>query len=290
MLNEPPLTPFCGIWLRPNDFKKPYEQYHFIKKTLAELIENLPKAALSKFRFHFSLTDWQPFFWKNWRQTTRYTYVLDIKNMETVRQNLNDNTRRNIRKANAHCQFSETTDLDKFLKINNLAFQRQQMTPPTPLSVALRHHALRDIWRNLDAVLSEKNQRKILVATSEQPQAASEQPQAASRKPQAALEANSSQLAAIEAAAYIVFDKKTAYYLAGGATEIGRQNGAMHGLLFQAIEEAAARGCEFFDFEGSMLQGVESFFRGFGGVQLPYFQVWKYENRWLEWLYFFRKK
>ena len=80
MLNEPPLTPFCGVWLRQNDFKKPYEQYHFIKKTLAELNENLPKAALSKFRFHFSLTDWQPFFWKNWRQTTRYTYVLDIKN------------------------------------------------------------------------------------------------------------------------------------------------------------------------------------------------------------------
>jgi hypothetical protein len=30
-----------------------------------------------------------------------------------------------------------------------------------------------------------------------------------------------------------------------------------------------------FDFEGSMLKPVEHFFRGFGGGQTPYLQVWK---------------
>ena len=30
-----------------------------------------------------------------------------------------------------------------------------------------------------------------------------------------------------------------------------------------------------FDFEGSMLEGVEGFFRSFGGVQTPYFRLSK---------------
>ena len=84
---------------------------------------------------------------------------------------------------------------------------------------------------------------------------------------------------AIEAAIYVIFDDKTAYYLAGGATDEGRLRGAMHGLLARAIEEAAAAGCTIFDFEGSMLQGVEPFFRGFGGELTPYFRVYKFANK-----------
>ena len=85
----------------------------------------------------------------------------------------------------------------------------------------------------------------------------------------------------IEAVIYIVFDKKTAYYLAGGATELGRQQGAMHALMGQAIQDAKDKGLDVFDFEGSMLQGIESFFRGFNATLTPYYVVWKYRNRFI---------
>ena len=89
----------------------------------------------------------------------------------------------------------------------------------------------------------------------------------------------------VQAAIYVVFDTSTAYYLAGGATEAGRSKGAMHGLLAHAIQETAAEGCTIFDFEGSMLKGVEPFFRGFGGELTPYFRVFKYANKFLEHLF-----
>ena len=89
----------------------------------------------------------------------------------------------------------------------------------------------------------------------------------------------------VEAAIYIVFDKKTAYYLAGGATEQGRKQGAMHFLMHHAIQETQKRGCEIFDFEGSMLQGVAAFFRGFNGELTPYYMVWKYSHRFYAFLH-----
>ena len=73
--------------------------------------------------------------------------------------------------------------------------------------------------------------------------------------------------------------------MAGGSTDAGRLHGAMHGLLARAIEEAAATGCTVFDFEGSMLRGVEPFFRGFGGELTPYFRVYKFANKLLEHLF-----
>ncbi|KZZ15518.1 hypothetical protein A3751_17170 [Oleiphilus sp. HI0080] len=36
-----------------------------------------------------------------------------------------------------------------------------------------------------------------------------------------------------------------------------------------------------FDFEGSMIEPIERFFRGFGAMQKPYFQISHTPNRWL---------
>ena len=40
-------------------------------------------------------------------------------------------------------------------------------------------------------------------------------------------------------------------------------------LEFPSIEKAKELGCSTFDFEGSMLKGVEKFFRGFGPELVP---------------------
>ena len=63
----------------------------------------------------------------------------------------------------------------------------------------------------------------------------------------------------------------------------------MHYLLGQAIQDAQAKELEIFDFEGSMLPGVEAFFRGFNGELKPYFTVWKYGNRLLSFIDTMRK-
>lgn len=253
VISEPLLSPFCGVWIKPVHHQKQHETYHFIKKILDELIRQLPFFHFAHFRFSTSLTDWQPFYWAGFKQTTRYTYQLDLTKGNNLFAQFNQNTQRNIKKAAQRFKISTSDDIDKLLVINNLTFERQNKKSPIPYS----------IWQRLDAFLKNSNQRTFYLARNTE--------------------------GSVEAAIYIVFDKKTAYYLAGGSTETGRKFGAMHYLLGQAIQDAQAKGVEVFDFEGSMLQGVEAFFRGFNGELKPYFTVWKYGNRLLSFIDTMRK-
>ncbi len=248
-LSEPLLSPFCGVWFRRNTFKKQHEGITYRKQNLEKLIQALPFAHRYSFRLHVSLTDWQPFYWANWRQETRYTYRLALDDLTIVCDNFNENTKRNIKKAQQHFTIHSTDDFDKFLEINALTYQRQRINAPIAL----------ETWQSVERVLSEKKRRRIFFAKNTE--------------------------GVVEGAIYVVFDNTTAYYLAGGATDAGRLSGAMHGLLAHALQEAAAAGCSIFDFEGSMLQGVEPFFRGFGGELTPYFRVFKYANRFLEFIF-----
>ena len=67
------------------------------------------------------------------------------------------------------------------------------------------------------------------------------------------------------AGAYVIHDSRYSYYLLGGSDAELRGSGAMSAVIWAAIEDAARRRTGF-DFEGSMLPGVERFFRAFGGV------------------------
>ena len=278
-LSEPVLTPFCGVWFRQKTFKRRHEAIFYEKKHLQKLIQQLPSAHRYSFRLHVSLKDWQPFYWAGWQQETRYTYRLNIENLTTVFENFNENTKRNIRKSAQNFTIDNGDNFDKFLEINGLTYQRQQIKNPISSQT----------WQSVEQVLSEKNARSILFAknTEGSSDVRFEMSDIGSitqnSKPKTQNLSNTE--GSSEAAVYIVFDNSTAYYLAGGSTELGRSKGAMHGLLWQAIQEAAAHGCTVFDFEGSMLQGVEPFFRGFGGELTPYFRVFKYSNRFLKHLF-----
>ena len=85
----------------------------------------------------------------------------------------------------------------------------------------------------------------------------------------------------IHACIYLVFDHASAYYLTGGAEDRFKTSGAMSLLLWEAIKLSATR-VKRFDFEGSMIESVERFFRGFGGKQLSYFELFKSKNLVLE--------
>lgn|GEM_PF-4541022 len=63
-----------------------------------------------------------------------------------------------------------------------------------------------------------------------------------------------------------------------------RTSGASSLLLWEAIR-FALQVAERFDFEGSMFEPIERFFRGFGAVQKPYFQISKVDGKWLKLAY-----
>ncbi|MCE3260275.1 MAG: family N-acetyltransferase, partial [Bacteroidetes bacterium] len=72
---------------------------------------------------------------------------------------------------------------------------------------------------------------------------------------------------------FCIHDKNTCYYLLGGVDKSSGVAGVNNLLVQRGIERAKELGCTTFDFEGSMLKGVEKFFRSFGPELVPYFTV-----------------
>ena len=85
----------------------------------------------------------------------------------------------------------------------------------------------------------------------------------------------------LHAAAFIVWQKSSAYYIAGGGDPLLRHSGA-HGLVLWEAIRHTAQYTDTFDFEGSMLRGVERFFREFGAIQTPYFTICRGKRSWID--------
>jgi hypothetical protein len=69
------------------------------------------------------------------------------------------------------------------------------------------------------------------------------------------------------------FAGKTSY-LMSAQSPVAQGSGAMNLCLAKAIESACSKS-QIFDFEGSMIEGIEAFFRGFGGRPEPYLIIEK---------------
>jgi hypothetical protein len=128
--------------------------------------------------------------------------------------------------------------MDAFLELHEATFDRQKMEMPYSQAFV----------RRLDEACVANDARKMLFAVD------------ASNR--------------IHAAAYIVWDRESAYYLMAGTDPSLRNTGATSLVLWEAIRFAATV-TKKFDFEGSMLEPVERYFRAFGGRQMPYFQITK---------------
>lgn len=239
-ITMPRLTQTLGPCLRSSTAKytKRLSQQ---KDLMFELIDGLPKYDYFCQNFHYSITNWLPFYWKGFQQTTRYTYVLeDITDKNKLWDGLMSNIKTDIKKAENRFHLEVKTDLgiDKFLDINELTFKRQNRKPSYS----------RNFVKRLDAACAAHNARKIFFAQDTAGQ--------------------------IHAANYIIWDENSAYYLMGGGDPEFRNSGASSLLMWEAILFATTV-TQRFDFEGSMIEPVERFFRAFGARQVPYFQIIK---------------
>jgi hypothetical protein len=242
-LSMPPLTMTLGPWLAPSTAKYA-NQLGQQKELMTSLIEQLPPCDYFSQYFHHSVTNWLPFYWQGFEQTTRYTYVIEaLDDPERVWSEFSKKLRWEIRKAQKQLAVrTDVEDIERFLDINALTFKRQGLELPYG----------RDVVRRLDATCAEHQARRMFFAEDAQGR--------------------------IHAAKYVVWHKGSAYYLMGGSDPELRKSGADSLLTWEAIRFAATV-AERFDFEGSMLEPIERVFRAFGGVQTPYLHVTRFSRR-----------
>ena len=76
----------------------------------------------------------------------------------------------------------------------------------------------------------------------------------------------------------LVFDHRSAHYLIGGSDARHRTSGAASLLVWDAIQFAASVS-RMFDFEGSMVEGISRFFRGFNPETVAVSHVYRARRR-----------
>ena len=241
-LTMPPLTQTLGPWLRPSKAKYA-RQISEQKQLMNELIEQLPDVDYFCQSFSPYITNWLPFYWAGFGQTTRFTYRLHkLDDLDYVWDGFLANIRTDIRKAKKALIVRTDLTVDDFIRINNLTFKRQGMELPYSHNLVKR----------LDSACETHNARKMFFAEDVQGR--------------------------IHAAVYLVYDSHTAYYLMGGGDPDLRNSGATSLLMWEAIQYAS-KVSTIFDFEGSMIESVERFVRAFGAIQTPYYQITKMNRR-----------
>lgn len=240
----PSFIKYLGPYIIPQYREIKYE--HEIQK---ELIEKLPNVASFKQNFSPLITNWLPFLWKGFKQTTQYTYQIEgLNEIDNVYNSFNRNIKRNILKAESQLEVKEDLPLEDFYAIHKKSFIRQGIPIPYTLGYLKKY----------DEILKRNNAGKNFYAHDEEGR--------------------------IHSVSYIVWDKKNAYYHLSGDDPELRDSGSGILLIWKAIEYASqVHKLDIFDFEGSMMPNIEKIRVQFGAKQVPYFFVWKYNSN-LFWL------
>jgi hypothetical protein len=235
IITMPPYTQTMGPWFAPPE-EPDFAECRIICQKFAETVKGYSYFSQS---FCYTVTDWLPFYWNGCSQTTRYTYLLkDLHDTHRLWANICKTKQRYIRQAMKKHHLTVRTGVPtaEFLRLNALVFERQEIAP--------YHH---NVLRKLIDTATDRGQAAVWGAYDE-----------ADR---------------LHAALFVVRQGATAYYIAGGSEPVFRHTHATCLLFWKVLCEVAD--CDVFDFEGSMIQGVERFFREFGAVQTPYFTVYK---------------
>jgi len=184
-----------------------------------------------------------PFSWKGYKQSTRYTYVIsDISDADKVFSDFKTNIRREIRKAQKSLRTGVLEDINLMFQMKLKVYKENNDSYPISLN---RLKAVYNYCR-------DNNCGELLVAKD--------------------AEGN------IHSLLLHAWDNGSAYYLHGVTDLNFKSTGSMSLLLWEAIKRSSSK-TKAFNFEGSMVESIERYFRGFGGEQTPYFQISKTDSK-----------
>ncbi|MBI1770578.1 MAG: GNAT family N-acetyltransferase [Bacteroidetes bacterium] len=244
LLNMPKLTSFLGPVFKYPEGQKYVSKLSYEMEIMEKLIEQIPSFDLFRQSFHYSIANWLPFYWKGYEQTTRYTYLLDLDNLNHVFVELKSSVRGKIRKAEGIVTVQHSRPLEDFYNVFCMTFERQKIKPPIDLVYL----------KKIDDALSKRNQRKIFYAVDKDGK--------------------------VHSALYLIWDNHSSYVHMVGENPQLRNSGAGILLIWKAIEYTRNEiKLTTFDFLGSMIESVEPVRLSFGAKQVPYFQIKKVNSR-----------
>jgi hypothetical protein len=230
---------YNGIWINYPGEMKLHKRYSFEKQVIDNLIDQLETLKISYYsqNFHPSFTNWQPFYWRGFKQTTRYTYpITDLSNLETVFNDFSSAKQRHIKKENTDLTVDFSLSVDEFYDFHQQCLQQKKA------KIEYSRNLILSVYN--ESV--KRGQGKIITLKDK----------------------NNNILSSI----FVVWDKNAAYASVYAFNPQSNSDGASTKMFWEAIKFVANK-TKAFDFEGSMIEGVAQSYQQFATKQVPYFNI-----------------
>lgn len=238
----PTATQNLGPYIKYQQNQNYYSRFSWERDLVSELIAKLPAYTFFEQRLPYRITNPLPFIWNGFSLSVSCTYIIDETDMDTVMNNMQGNTLRDIKKAQkAGVEIVQSDRYDKLYELIATTFIRKNMrTGYTP----------EDIERIFKAA-SAHDSCRLNFALFE---------------------------GKYVAASLLVYDEQSVYYLMGGIDPEYQKLGAMSLLIKEDINFALSIK-RIFDFEGGGNTATNRFFRSFGAIQKPYYITKKINSK-----------
>jgi len=247
LLRTPMLTPYLGpLVFYPADLKESNTD-SFQHETITDLIKQLPKAPVWHLSIQPGIKQAGIFKQNKLESKVQQTFLLELKEDEkTLLENMKEGVRRNIRIAESEVTVTNSPEHIKDL----YKFQKNTLTKKGKSF----KYSLGELKKIMKAGIDHDSSALWVAKTPEKK---------------------------ILAIVWHVWDANSSYYFMGGQNPEANSYRAMTLLLWHCMKLAKSKGNRTFDLEGSMDEGVERFFRNFGGEREIYIILQK--NRSLIW-------
>ena len=235
----PPYTPGIALFI-VNPAQTQVKRQTHIKEVMALIagyVDGL-KGHVVDIQLGDEFTDAQPFIWRGFKVSPRFTYHLRLHpDKEVLWQALASEKRKSISKAEKDGLFVDpNVSAETVISLVKASLEKGGVLANqlllTRLISMLVHHS--------DAICKQTVWEGKVVAVS-----------------------------------IAVLDQNRCIYLFGGYTADNAHHGAGVTCMWQTILEAKIKAYAFFDFEGSMNPGIERYYREFGGQMISAHQIRK---------------
>lgn len=231
----PQLTQNIGIWISP-EFENDYGKK---KKIINDIFAQLKKYKKVDIALSPKNDYVLPFRWMGFTITPSFTYRLEnIENLDELYNSFNKLAKKNIKSAKNKVIISNEVKIDHLLTMLDKTFAVQKRKNPMD----------KDLIKRIVDYCEAEGHGYYSEAVDK--------------------DGN------IHSCAYFVYDETTCYYLLGATDSKFRSSGAQSLIIWDGIQFASTHS-KVFDLEGSMVEGIENFFRQFGGKCVPYYVVRK---------------
>jgi hypothetical protein len=238
----PPITPTLGPWLAPIAGGNA-RRYDAEKERLGRLVEMLPPFDHFNVNMTTSLSNCLPFLWAGFHATVRYTYRLeDLADLERIEAGFQEPIRRGIRKASRTLEIRPDHPVEDLIRLDSLTYGRQGLAQPVSP----------DTIRRVQAACAARGAGTILGAVDAKGRT--------------------------HAAVSVAWDADT-FFLLISARDPDLQAFGTNALLYWEAIKLATGLSRAFDFEGSIIEPIEHYLRGFGGNLTPYFGISRTTDR-----------